>query len=302
MVAVAFFGALVGAAQRRRACARAGRRRAATAPSAQLVALAQRPALVAAEAGLEVEVLREPSTGAPRRCRRPPSRASCAGPAFFAPDGVRARELHPAPAATGTLQQGQSGMPSSRALEVVAGQRDARVGLEAHLRGRPSVSSRPGGAVGIADQPVRQRERQHVERAAGADAELAMAVTARGLAPRPAGRASGPAIMSSHALDDEAHAVARPQQGGRFGRRVEKRQRRAADQLPAARRHQRIDAGLLAADADRAAPATAVRGFGAARRGEFGAQAAHEGEAREKAEQVDHVLGRGVAPHHLGWS
>ena len=51
---------------------------------------------------------------------------------------------------------------------------------------------------------------------------------------------------------DEAHAIARHQQARRIAVRIEQRQRRATDQLPAARELGRIDAGLRAADRDRA--------------------------------------------------
>ena len=80
--------------------------------------------------------------------------------------------------------------------------------------------------------------------------------------------------------------------------RIEQRQRRAANQLPAAGRHQRIDAGLAAADADGAGRHRQTR-LSAARRRQLFRHAAQIGETRLKAEEIDHVGRRRVAFHHL---
>lgn len=60
----------------------------------------------------------------------------------------------------------------------------------------------------------------------------------------------------------------------------------------------RIDAGLLAADADRPGRHRHAR-LRAARRGERLVEPAHVGEARLEAQEIDNILGRGMAAHHL---
>lgn len=62
--------------------------------------------------------------------------------------------------------------------EIAAGQRDAGVGLEAQFAAAHGQLD-AGGAGRVAHQPVGQGQRQRIERAAGTDAELALAMAAQ---------------------------------------------------------------------------------------------------------------------------
>src|SRR3990172_3472350 len=87
----------------------------------------------------------------------------------------------------------------------------------------------------------------------------------------------------------EAHRVAGTEQAGWLGFRGEHSHRRAADEMPAPRRFQRIYAGLVAADGYAACGNVRARRI-TARRGDAGIQVAEIGKARHETEQVHAVI------------
>ncbi len=76
-----------------------------------------------------------------------------------------------------------------------------------------------------------------------------------------------------------------------------RRERRAADDAPAAGRGQRVDAGLAAADGHAAGGHLLPR-RGKARRGKLGRKAAQVRKAGGEAHEIDQVIGRGVQLDH----
>ncbi len=191
--------------------------------------------------------------------------------------------------------------------EAGAGDRDARGAREAEAGGADrDLDGRRRGAV--ADQPVADLERQRVERAAQRHAQVTKAAPAGVLhrRQRPGAQhldAGGSGALAHDACtsrNGEAYAVARLQQGGRRLRGIEQGQGGAADQLPAAGRGGRVDAGLRAADADRAGRHLQAR-RGAARRVQGRLEPAEIGEAGlETDEEHDVAAGRVTFDHLAG--
>ncbi len=121
-------------------------------------------------------VLREPRI---RGTSMPPATASqLRRPAFFTPGALAPASLSVWPAATGRLQQGHSGTPS-RVAPKSSPVRAMRVSASNCSSQPPIVSSRPAAPSALPTSRLANVERQHVERAARADAELLMAAPAQ---------------------------------------------------------------------------------------------------------------------------
>ncbi len=115
-----------------------------------------------------------------------------------------------------------------------AGDREPRVALEPGPEPADEELER-GGAVGIADEPVRERERAAVERAGSPRRRGARGPVARGPRRAPTRRAARRGAGSSRADRLEAHASARREQRRLVGVGVPQPRIRAADEAPAAR-------------------------------------------------------------------
>ena len=170
-------------------------------------------------------------------------------------------------------------------------------------RGRCSVISR-AAAVVVADEPVGQpmRVRSPSDRPPARRALMAPAPEilhrrqhARADARR-ARRAIGPGrTRGSSRRSAEPNLVARHgRETARARAGSNGRERRAADDVPAAGRRGGIDAGLPAGDARPSPAGTAGARRGAARRGDPRIDLRHVGEPGHEADEVDAVLTRGV--------
>ena len=195
--------------------------------------------------------------------------------------------------------------------QVRAGQGDRRRRDESEARA-DQRHLQAGRLVAVADQPVRRAEREEVQRARGGHAVPLVAEPPEILdggqhaavdhldrlhdvIPRtvndqlPARMACSIAAYSSGGDRDEADVVAGLDDDRRHARGIEQRDGRATDQLPAAGTLDRVDAGLLLGDADRAGRDCRPRRLQPGRRDAF-RHPAEVGEARTEAHHVDEVV------------